>query len=66
MSETRIGKDSAGRTIYIGSKVRFRGMIYTIKAFHPGRGRYGSSQLIFEEPVHTDEIPDEIAIDLVE
>ena len=64
MSEIRSGQDSAGRPIYIGSKVRFRGQVYTIKAFHPG-GSHGSNQLSFEEPVHIEETPDEIAVDCV-
>jgi hypothetical protein len=60
------GMDSAGRPIIIGSKVRFRGRVYTVKAFHPGKGRGRSQGLSFEEPVHTTESPDEFAVDLVE
>lgn len=65
MSDVRTGQDSTGKSIFVGSKVRFRGQVYTIKAFIPGKGRYGSNGLSFEETVHTTETPDEIAIDVV-
>jgi len=58
--------DSAGRPIRVGSKVKFRGQIYTIKEFTPGGGRLGVSQIKFEEEQHTSEVADEISVDVVE
>ena len=58
-------KDSTGKCICIGDKVKFRGVIYTIKSFVDGKGCLGTSQIIFEEDQHTDEIADEISVDLV-
>lgn len=65
MRDVQFGQDSTGKPIRIGSKVRFRGEVYTVKAFHPGEGHLGTNGLSFEEPVHTAEAPSEIAVDLV-
>jgi len=47
--------------------VKWRGQIYTIKAFGELVCRYGTRTILFDEPLHLqDEIPDEIAVDLVE
>lgn len=59
-------EDSTGRPIQEGDRVRFRGKEYTIKAFlNLGAGRCGTYQIEFVEPVHTDEIPDEIGVDII-
>lgn len=61
-------QDSAGKPIKVGDRVRFRGGIYTIKAFRPGAGRGGCNALDFEEDVtgpHASEVPDEIGVDRV-
>ena len=66
MSEVTRGQDSSGNAIYIGSRVRFRGEVYTIAGFTPKEGRAGVNVLTFEEPVlNTAEIPDEFAVDSV-
>ena len=58
--------DSTGRPIAVGDRVRWRGQLYTIKAFEAG-GRFGMHTIAFEEPLHIEgEIPDEIGVDLVE
>lgn len=63
----RAPQDSTGRTIAVGDRVNWRGQLYTIKAFGEPVGRYGTRVVEFEEPLHRqDEIPDEIAVDLVE
>ena len=63
----RAPQDGAGRTIRVGDRVSWRGQIYTIKAFGDLVGRYGTRTIEFEEPRHiNDEIPDEIAVDLVQ
>ncbi len=60
-------QDSSGKTIHVGNRVRWRGQIYTIKAFGGFDGRHGTRAIEFEEPLHlSGEIPDEIAVDLVE
>ena len=58
--------DSTGRNIRVGSKVRFRGQDYRIKAFNQGKGLYGTSTIEFEEEQHTPEVADEITVDLLE
>ena len=59
-------QDSSGRSIGVGDRVSWRGQIYTIKSFGELVGRYGTRTIAFEEPLHvTDEVPDEIAVDLV-
>ena len=62
----RAPQDSAGRQIRVGDRVSWRGQIYTIKSFGDPVGRFGTRTIAFEEPPHTDEVPDEITIDLVE
>lgn len=60
-----MNQDSAGRHIKIGSKVRFRGQVYTIKAFGDRTSR-GAISIEFEEAeVHTSEQPDEWGVDLI-
>jgi hypothetical protein len=58
--------DSAGRSITVGDTVLWRGEFYTIKAFGDLVGRCGTRAILFEEPLHLDEVPDEIGVDLVE
>jgi len=58
-------EDSMGRPVVIGSRVRFRGREYTIDSFIGNNGRVGTQQMTFNEPQHTDEIADELSIDLV-
>jgi len=59
--------DSTGRIINVGDRVRFRGQVYTIKEFKPDSGgRFNLTQILFEEPQHTDEIADELSVDLVQ
>jgi hypothetical protein len=59
--------DSAGRPIAVGVKVKFRGKEYHIKEFKPGEGMHGTARIIFDEPeVHTDEVPCETNVDIVE
>jgi len=58
-------QDSAGRAIDVGSCVRFRGETYTIKAFRPGEGRFGSNAIEFDREPPISEIPDEISVDLI-
>jgi len=57
--------DSVNRPIQVGDRVKFRGEVYTIKEFVPGAGIYGTAQIRFEEPQHTDEVADEISVDRV-
>lgn len=59
-------QDSTGRCINVGDSVRFRGKIYTIKEFIPDEGRFETARIIFNEPQHTDEIADEINVDLAD
>lgn len=58
--------DSTGAAIGVGDKVRWRGTVFTIRSFRPGEGRLGTSAIDFEEPLHLDEIPDEIGVDRIE
>ena len=63
----RSPQDSTGRSIGVGDRVSWRGQIYTIKSFGDPIGRFGTRAIAFEETLHvTDEVPDEIAVDLVE
>lgn len=59
-------KDSTGKPITIGSRVRFRGEEYTIKDFVHGKGRFGTAQIEFEEDQHTEEVADECSVDVLE
>ena len=54
--------DSAGRPIEVGSRVRFRGQEYTIKAFHFVGW---TVRLEFEEEIHTTEVPTEVSVDVI-
>lgn len=59
--------DSSGQdVIQVGDSVRFRGAVYTIRQFSPGKGRFNSAAIAFEEEQHTDEVADEISVDRVE
>ena len=59
-------QDSTGRPIRVGDRVSWRGQLYTIKTFGEPVGRYGTCAIVFEETAHiSDEIPDEIGVDLV-
>lgn len=63
----RTPQDSTGRPIGVGDRVSWRGQIYTIKSFGDPIGRFGTREIAFEEVLHVQsEIPDEIAVDLVE
>jgi hypothetical protein len=57
--------DSTGRQIEIGDKINFRSSIYTLKGFGPNEEHYGVATLIFEEEVHTIEVPHECNVDKV-
>ena len=57
-------QDSTGRPIEVKSRVRFRGRVYTIAEFLPGKGTGDTAAIVFEGPVHTTEIPDEISVDV--
>ncbi len=60
-------QDSTGKAIRVGDRVGWRGKIYTIKSFGEAIGRFGTRAIEFEEPLHAeDEVPDEIAVDLVQ
>lgn len=55
--------DSTGKLIEIGDKIRFRGQEYTLKDFGPVEEHYGVATLVFEEPLHTCEVPHECNVD---
>jgi len=58
--------DSAGNQIKVGSRVMFRGKLYTIKAFkNPGQSSCGTYQIEFEEDQHTSEVANEISVDRI-
>lgn len=57
--------DSTGKPIVIGDRLRFRGQEYTLKAFGPDDLYLNVATLIFEEPVHTKEMPTEISVDKI-
>lgn len=59
-------RDSAGKQIRVGNRVRFRGEIYVIADFGPRTGRLNTWTIVFDRPPHVDEVPDEIGVDLVE
>ena len=66
MSAVQHGQDSAGQPITVGDRVRWRGQLYTIKAFGKAVGRFGTRTITFAEPPHlTNEVPDEMAVDLI-
>ncbi len=58
--------DSTNKPIKEGDRVRCRGKEYTIKTFRPGEGRFETAAIEFTEPFHTEEIPDEVSVDLIE
>ena len=59
--------DSTNKMLNEGDRVRFRGRVYTIKRFWAGEGQFGCAAIEFEEDdVHTNDIPDEIGVDVVE
>lgn len=57
--------DSTGKIVKVGDPVKFRGKEYTIKEFLSTKSTGGTSQIAFEEKQHTDEIADEVSIDLI-
>lgn len=57
--------DSTGKRLTIGNRVRFRGRDYTLKCFGPNESHYGVATLIFEEPLHTAEVPHECSVDKI-
>ncbi len=57
--------DSTGKQISIGDIIRFRGQNYTLKDFGPVEDHYGVATLIFEEPLHTEEVPHECNVDKI-
>ena len=60
-------QDSTGNHIMVGSRVWFRGEMFTIRGFGPKESVYNSSIVYFtEEIVHTDEVPCETSIDVVQ
>ncbi len=61
----KVYADSTGKPISVGDKIRFRGQIYKLKGFGPNESNYGVATLIFEEPVHTTEVPNECNVDKV-
>ncbi len=61
----KVHADSTGRQIEIGDKIRFRGSEYTLKGFGPNESEYDVATLIFEEEVHTIEVPHECNVDKV-
>lgn len=58
--------DSTNQRIRVGDRVRFRGQVYTIKEFLPGKGVNGTAGILFVEDQHTDELADEVSVDLWE
>ncbi len=61
----QVHADSTGRQITIGDTIRFRGQNYTLKSFGPNDKDYDVATLIFEEEVHTVEVPHECNVNLV-
>jgi hypothetical protein len=61
----KVHADSTGRQIKIGDKIRFRGQNYTLKGFGSNDDHYDVATLIFEEEVHTPEVPHECNVDKV-
>lgn len=57
--------DSTGIPIYVGDRIKFRCQIYTIRDFIPQAGLLGTNQILLKEKCHTQEVPDEISVDLV-
>jgi hypothetical protein len=61
----KVHADSTGKQIKFGDKIKFRGQEYTLKGFGPNEEHYGVATLIFEEEVHTTEVPHECNVDKV-
>lgn len=61
----KVHADSTGKQIEIGDKIKFRSHEYTLKGFGPNEEHYGVATLIFEEEVHTTEVPHECNVDKV-
>ena len=57
--------DSTGKQIAVGDRIKFRGQEYKLKGFGPNEEHYGVATLIFEEPMHTEEIPHECNVDKI-
>ena len=59
-------RDSSGRRLAIGDRVRWRGAIYTVTGARPGEGRADTAALELDPPPPDgSEVPDEIGVDLV-
>lgn len=61
----KVHADSTGKQIKFGDKIKFRGQEYTLKGFGPNDLEYDVATLIFEEEVHTTEVPHECNVDKV-
>jgi len=61
----QVHADSTGKQIFVGDKIKFRGTEYTLKGFGPNENHYNVATLIFEEDVHTEEVPHECNVDKV-
>jgi hypothetical protein len=61
----KVHADSTGKQIVVGDRIRFRGSEYTLKGFGPNDEHYDVATLIFEEEVHTTEVPHECNVDKV-
>lgn len=59
-------RDSTGRPIKEGDRVKFRGCEYTIHLFLGPIGSYRTQGISFKEPCHTTELADETNVDLVD
>lgn len=64
LPENRPFMDSMGTPIEVGDVVKFRGRFYHIKNFRRGEGKMNTAAIDFVEPCHTNEIADEISVDL--
>lgn len=61
----KVHADSTGKQIKVGDRIRFRGQEYTLKGFGPFENVYDVATLIFEEELHTTEIPNECTVDKI-
>ena len=61
----QVHADSTGKQISIGDKIKFRGKEYTLKGFGPMESHYNVATLLFEEELHTPEVPHECNVDKV-
>ena len=61
----QVHADSTGKQIAIGDKIKFRGTEYTLKGFGPNEDHYNVATLLFEEDLHTKEVPHECNVDKV-